>query len=102
MARKSLNSEVYSTKRALRASKRFSVSLRVTESFSAYLRGISELVAHYIVEKWIDAGWQEVADAWDVSKGDIDSHEQVVAAEWLLHNFPVHRHDPLSVKRRPA
>lgn len=67
-----------------------------------YLRGISELVAHDVVQERIDARRQEVRDAGNVSQSNVDPHKEIVAAEGLIPQLPVNCHDALSVERRPA
>jgi hypothetical protein len=57
---------------------------------------------HYVVEKWIDAGGEEVCDARDVSQHNVNPHEEVVAAERLAHYLSVDGHNALSMEWCPA
>lgn len=76
---------------------------KFSATFAAhYLRRVPELVRHDVVEEWVDARGQEVSDAGDVGEGDVDTHEEAIAAEGLVHDLAVHGHNALSVERRPA
>lgn len=57
---------------------------------------------HYVVQEWIDAGGEEVGYAGDVSESHVQTHEQIIALEGLVHYLSVNRHDTLCMKRRPA
>lgn len=59
-------------------------------------------MTHQVIEEWVDASGEEIRDARNVGKHDVDTHEKVVAAERLFHYFPVDRHDALSMERCPA
>lgn len=78
------------------------VKKRTSKSFLTHLGSVSELMRHYVVEKWIDACRQKVCDAWDVSENDVDTHKQIIAAERLVHNFAVNGHDTLSMEWSPT
>lgn len=65
----------------------------------AYLECITEFVAHYAVEQWIDTSGQEVQHAGNIGEHRVNFEEPSAA---FLCCLAVYSHDALCMEWRPA